>query len=108
MSPQGIEEMVPLEEVQRTVLTSCLPLEPVEIELGAALGYVLAADVHAHDDLPPFANTAMDGYAVRSGDTSGAPVELAVIGVLAAGSTTTRRVEPGTAFQIMTGAPMPT
>jgi len=99
--------MVPLEDVQRAVLASCLPLAAVEIGLGTALGHVLAADVHAPDDLPPFANTAMDGFAVRSGDTSGAPVELTVIGVLAAGSTTTSPVERGTAYQIMTGAPMP-
>ena len=107
MGPKGVEEMVPLEEVQRAVLASCSPLGPVELELGAAFGHVLAADVHAPGDLPPFANTAMDGFAVRSDDTAGAPVELEVIGVLAAGSTTSRPVEPGTAFQIMTGAPMP-
>jgi molybdopterin molybdotransferase len=107
VGPQGIEEMVPLEDVQRVVLASCLPLAPVEIGIDAALGHVLAADVHAPDDLPPFSNTAMDGYAVRSGDTSGVPVELEVIGVLAAGRATTRPLEPGTAYQIMTGAPMP-
>ena len=88
MGPKGVEEMVPLEEVQRAVLASCSPLGPVELELGAAFGHVLAADVHAPGDLPPFANTAMDGFAVRSDDTAGAPVELEVIGVLAAGSTT--------------------
>ena len=49
----------------------------------------------------------MDGYAVRSEDTAGAPVELSVIGVLAAGAAPERAVEPGTAIQIMTGAPMP-
>ncbi|MGA3352993.1 MAG: gephyrin-like molybdotransferase Glp [Acidimicrobiales bacterium] len=107
MGQEGVEEMVPLEDVQRTILTSCAPLAPVELRLGAALGHVLAADVHAPGDLPPFSNTAMDGYAVRADDTSGAPVELSVIGVLAAGTAPTRAVEAGTAIQIMTGAPIP-
>ncbi len=107
MGQEGVEKLVPLEEVQSTILNLCAALAPVELLLGAALGHVLAADVHAPGDLPPFANTAMDGYAVRSDDTSTAPVELSVIGVLAAGTAPTRAVESGTAIQIMTGAPIP-
>ena len=72
-----------------------------------ALGFVLAKDVYAAADLPPFANTAMDGYAVRADDTKGAPVELSVVGVLPAGTAPTQAVEPGTTVQIMTGAPIP-
>ena len=101
------EELVALEQVQRVILYSCRPLSPTEVELNDALGFVLAKDVHAVADLPPFANTAMDGYAVRAIDTEGAPVELSVIGVLAAGTAPTQAVEPGTTVQIMTGAPMP-
>ncbi|MGD0945123.1 MAG: gephyrin-like molybdotransferase Glp [Acidimicrobiales bacterium] len=107
MGQNGVEELVSLEEVQRTVLGSCLPLAPVEIGLAAALGHVLAADVRAPGDLPPFANSAMDGYAVRAADTSAAPVELSVIGVLPAGAVPTKGVEPATAVRIMTGAPIP-
>ncbi len=101
------EELVTLEHVQRVVLSSCMPLGPIDIGLSDALGFVLAEDVHAADDLPPFANSAMDGYAVRADDTNAAPVELSVIGVLPAGTAPTQVVEPGTAIQIMTGAPMP-
>ena len=107
MDRDSVEELAALEDVQRIVISSCPPLSPIEIELGDALGLVLAEDVHASDDLPPFANTAMDGYAVRADDTKAAPVELSVIGVLPAGSAPTRAVGPGTAVQIMTGAPIP-
>jgi molybdenum cofactor synthesis domain-containing protein len=101
------EGMVPLEDVQRVVLGSFSALMPLQIEISAALGLVLAADVRAPRDIPPFANTAMDGYAVRAGDTTAAPVELSVIGLLAAGTAPSDAVAPGTAIQIMTGAPMP-
>ena len=107
MDRESVEELVSLEDVQRIVLSSCLPLGSIEIGLGDALGSVLAGDVHAPEDLPPFANSAMDGYAVRADDTKAAPVELLVIGVLPAGTAPTQAVEPGTAVQIMTGAPMP-
>ncbi len=107
MDRDSVEELVALEDVQRVVLGSCPPLGPIEIGLSDALGFVLAEDVHAPGDLPPFANTAMDGYALRADDTRTAPVELSVIGVLPAGTAPTQAVEPGTAVQIMTGAPMP-
>jgi len=107
MDRDTVEELVALEDVQRVVLDSCPPLGPIEIGLSDALGFVLAEDVHASGDLPPFANTAMDGYALRADDTRTAPVELSVIGVLPAGTAPTQAVEPGTAVQIMTGAPIP-
>jgi molybdenum cofactor synthesis domain-containing protein len=76
-----------------------------------ALGLVLAADVVAGEPIPPFANTAMDGYAVRADDTAGAsetaPVTLAVVGELPAGRAPTIAVGPGEAIRIMTGAPIP-
>ncbi len=82
MDRDSVEQLVALEDVQRVVLSSCLPLAPIEIGLSDALGFVLAEDVHASDDLPPFANTAMDGYAVRATDTMAAPVELLFAPVL--------------------------
>ncbi len=82
-------------------------LDPVEIGLADALGLVVAADVHAREAVPPFANTAMDGYAVRAADTLAAPVELRVVGMLAAGAAPTTPVGDGEALRIMTGAPMP-
>ena len=107
MDQENLEQLVPLEEVQRIVLAACAPLDPIAVDPDGAFGLVLAEDVRAPEDLPPFANSAMDGYAVRSEDTAGAPVELSVIGVLAAGAAPERAVEPGTAIQIMTGAPVP-
>ena len=60
------------------------------------------------EDIPPFANTAVDGYAVRAGDLAAAPVELDVIGEVAAGAPPFAGVVgPGQAVRVMTGAPMP-
>ncbi len=76
-----------------------------------ALWRVLAEPVMSTTDLPPWDNSAMDGYAVRAGDLVEAgevtPVRLAVIGEVAAGGIATRAVEPGTAIRIATGAPLP-
>lgn len=102
------EPMRPLGEVQALVLERCRPLEVVEVGLGDALGCVLAEDAVVVEDVPPFANTAMDGYALRATETAGGPVELSVTGVLAAGSPPPAEpVGAGEALQIMTGAPMP-
>src|SRR6185437_1187953 len=76
-----------------------------------AIGQVIAEDIVSEIDIPPLDNTAMDGYAVRAADTSGAtevaPVTLRVIGELAAGYLFDGELQPGTAVRIMTGAPMP-
>jgi molybdenum cofactor synthesis domain-containing protein len=72
-----------------------------------ALGCVTADAVTAGEDVPPFANTAMDGFAVRAADTVSAPVQLEVVGTLAAGAAPERPVGPGQAVRIMTGAPIP-
>ncbi|MGH9053480.1 MAG: molybdopterin molybdotransferase MoeA [Acidimicrobiia bacterium] len=99
--------MKPLPEAQREVL-SAIPLLPeVEVPLGQALGLALAAPVTAPHDVPPFANSAMDGYAVRATDTADAPVTLEVVEDVAAGHLARGRVEEGAAIKIMTGAPIP-
>src|SRR5205807_1192613 len=76
-----------------------------------ALGLVLTEDIAATAPVPPFPNSAMDGYAVRAIDTAGAseagPVHLRIVGEAPAGYAPTQRVEPGTAVRIMTGAPVP-
>jgi molybdopterin molybdotransferase len=76
-----------------------------------AQGRVLSQEIASDVDIPPFDNSAMDGYAVRSSDVVRAnpssPVRLAVIGSVAAGYVTDLRVEPGTTIRIMTGAPLP-
>jgi molybdopterin molybdotransferase len=68
---------------------------------------VLARDVVAAEMVPPFANTAMDGYAVRAADVADAPVVLEVAGQIRAGQYPDRPLPPGQAVQVMTGAPVP-
>ncbi len=99
--------VTPLEDAQAFVLESCPPLEPVEVDRDAATGLVLAVQVIATEVVPPFDNTAVDGYAVRSEDVVNVPVELRVVGELAAGAAPTVGVSAGEAIRIMTGAPMP-
>ena len=102
-----VARVTPLEDAQAFVLESCPPLDPVEVDRRSAVGLVLAASVVATENVPPFDNTAVDGYAVRSADVADVPVELRVVGELAAGVAPTVAVGPGEAIRIMTGAPMP-
>ena len=99
--------MIPLEAMQRAVLASVEPLPVERIGVREVHGLVLAEDIVATHDVPPFPNSAMDGYAVRGGDVAAAPVTLAVIGEVRAGAMPDATVAPGTAIKIMTGAPMP-
>lgn len=103
--------MISLDEALEYVLKHFEPLEPEEMEILDALDRVLAEDVYSDMDIPPFDNSAMDGYAVRAANTieasPEAPATLQVIGDLAAGYTTDLVVEPDTAIRIMTGAPLP-
>lgn len=82
-------------------------LDAVTLPIADLDGFVLAEDVTAAEDVPPFPNTAVDGYAVRAVDVAQPPVELLVIGEIAAGAPPSHTVLPGTAVRIMTGAPMP-
>jgi molybdopterin molybdotransferase len=99
--------MIPLDEAQAFVYGLCRPLPPVELPLDDALGCVLSDRVVATEQVPSFANSSMDGYAVRADDTSGAPVRLRVIGSIMAGHPLEQTVGPGQAARIMTGAPLP-
>ncbi len=103
--------MIPVEQAIQTILATVHPLEPVSVPLHEALGRVLAEDVAALDDLPPFDNSAMDGFAVRVADLEGAsaerPVELAIASEVAAGTPAEQAVPAGAAVRIMTGAPTP-
>ncbi len=99
--------MKPLAEAQRRVLEAMTPLPIQEVPLDAALGLVLAEPADAPHDVPPFANAAMDGFAVRAADLTAAPVELVIVEDVPAGSVPTRQVLAGQATRIMTGASMP-
>src|SRR5919107_1269464 len=76
-------DLVPFAEARASVLERLRPLPVREVGLGDALGSVLAADVAAAEDLPPFANSAMDGFAVRGADLAGAAEDPAAVGMLA-------------------------
>ena len=93
------------------ILAAIRPLTPRELSLEDADGGVLAEDITAQWPLPPFDNSAMDGYAVRAADLAAAtaehPVTLPVTGEVAAGDTREHQVAPGSCLRIMTGAPMP-
>ena len=99
--------MIPLAEARRYVLDRVTALPARRVGLDEALGLVLAEPVASTEAVPAFANTAMDGFALRASDTAGAPVELEVVGTVAAGDTGDVQVGSGQAVRIMTGAPMP-
>ena len=112
-APRSIlpDDMISVEEARTRILEVFDVLPAVETPLDDALGLVLAQDVVAGFDIPPLANTSMDGYAVRAEDTTGAayaaPRTLRVIGYLAAGGVFDGAVARGEAVRIMTGAPIP-
>jgi molybdopterin molybdotransferase len=99
--------MTPLSLVRDMVLARCAVKTPVTLSRAEAAGLILANDVVASEQVPPFANTAVDGYAVQSADVAQAPVVLEVVGELAAGGVPSVAVTQGTAIRIMTGAPIP-
>ena len=99
--------MISLEEARSYVMERVVPLPAVRVPIENALGSVLAEAVVSNEDIPSFPNSAMDGFAVRSADTTAAPVTLDVIGIINAGADGMLNVEAGQAVRIMTGAPMP-
>ncbi len=103
--------LLSLEEARAQMLNGLEPLAAEEVAVADALGRVLASDLVSGTTLPPWDNSAMDGFAVRAADVAGAregtPVRLRVIGESAAGALPVLRVEPGTALRILTGAPVP-
>jgi molybdopterin molybdotransferase len=103
--------MISVDDALDTILQRFEPLEPEMVDVLQGLGRTLAEDTFSDVDIPPFDNSAMDGYAIRAVDTRDATREnaarLRVVANLAAGHTTDAVVEPGTAIRIMTGAPLP-
>ena len=99
--------MRPLEEARRDVLAAVPAMPSSTVSLSDALGRVTSRQVVAGHLVPPFANSAMDGFAVRAGDLTSIPVELSVVEDVPAGSVPTRAVGSGEPTRIMTGAPMP-
>jgi molybdopterin molybdotransferase len=108
---RGFAERADVEEVDAFLAGHTLTLVPEAVGLGECVGRVLAEDVVAQVDVPGFARSAMDGYAVRGEDTFGAsaydPVSLEVLGETLPGRRFDGRVAKGQAVRVMTGAPIP-
>ncbi|MCY3966963.1 MAG: molybdopterin molybdenumtransferase MoeA, partial [bacterium] len=96
--------MIPLTEAQNKVLAGCKVLPEAVVSITQACGLVTAETVVAPELVPPFDNTAMDGFAVRSQDVAKAPVTLAIAGTVSAGAAPSCEVGQGEAVRIMTGA----
>ena len=103
--------MNPLEEARTRINRDIEVLPASEVPIVEARGLVLSETVSASEAIPPFANTAMDGFAVRAKDTRGAseeePIVLPVAATIPAGGVAPRALGPGEAMRIMTGAPIP-
>ncbi|MEL7674205.1 MAG: molybdopterin molybdenumtransferase MoeA, partial [Chloroflexota bacterium] len=104
-------ELLNVDDVIARILRDMLPLPTDPVPLLEALGRALAEDVHAGQDVPAFASSAMDGYAVRAADVAGAsherPARLRVVADIPAGVQPDMQLGPGEAARIMTGAPLP-
>ena len=103
--------MLRVEEASDRILAEIRTLDAEAVPLRAALGRVCAEDIVATVTMPPWSNSSMDGYAVRSADITpvmkGEPVTLRVVGTIAAGETAPKALKRGQAMRIMTGAPVP-
>ena len=103
--------MLSTEEALRTMLECAERLRPVEVPLDEAAGLILADDIEARGSVPPFTNSAMDGFAVQASDivsaTTERPVRLRILEDVPAGKVAAGSVAAGTTMRIMTGAPIP-
>lgn len=103
--------MISVDEAQKLILDSAQPQGTERVFLLDAVGRTLAEDIYARRDQPPWDNSAMDGYAVRWEDikaaSSSRPVSLKIVEEIPAGCLPQRKIQPGEAARIMTGAPLP-
>lgn len=100
-------EHLHVSEAQRVIFESVEKMGVETVRLERALGRVLAGDILANRDLPPYAVSAMDGFAVRSADLADAPVTLEIVEDIKAGDMPAKTVMQGQCARIMTGAPVP-
>src|SRR5688572_24879782 len=99
--------MIPVAKAARIVRQITGTLGTETVALPKAVGRVLAEDIRADSDLPPFNRSQMDGFALRAKDIVSVPVTLEIAGEAAAGHGWHNRLRPGEAVRIMTGAPVP-
>ena len=103
--------MIPVEEARERILSRIASRGTERVDLPQAWQRVLSEDLVAARDIPPWPNSSMDGYALRSADTDAAtadvPAKLTLAGRVPAGSVAERPLRAGEAFRIFTGAPLP-
>jgi molybdenum cofactor synthesis domain-containing protein len=99
--------MIPISQAIEIVLQHTPKLVSEEVALPGAVNRILAADIIADTDLPPFDRAQMDGYAVRAADVANTPAQLRIVGESAAGAGWHHEMRSGEAVRIMTGAPVP-
>jgi molybdopterin molybdotransferase len=99
--------MITIAEARQFVLAHSPRLEPLELDVEGSSGLVLAHPIFAGENVPSFANSAVDGFALRAADAFEPNVRLAVVFTIRAGQTQGSALRPGEAARIMTGAPLP-
>lgn len=99
--------MIPISEAIQIVKTQTSQLSTEEVAIDQSRGRILAEDIIADTDLPPFDRAQMDGYAVRASDVANVPAQLRIVGESAAGAGWHHEMKDGEAVRIMTGAPVP-
>ena len=110
-NPNFSENMLSVEEARENILNMMFILNTEYLPISDCLGHVLSEDISSIIHVPPWNNSAMDGFAVIANDTKSAsentPVKLTVIDSVYAGDMPSSNVSPNTAIRIMTGAPVP-
>jgi molybdopterin molybdotransferase len=99
--------VIALDEVRQLVCDGLVPLPSMELPVADALGCVAARELIAREPVPGFTNSSMDGFALRSSDTTSGSARLKVIATVLAGDVATTTVGDGQAMRVMTGAPLP-
>jgi molybdopterin molybdotransferase len=103
-----LKSMIPIAEAIKLIEQNVSELGSETVPIGQVVGRILAEDIVADMDLPPFDRSQMDGFAVRSDDVKNAPVDLRIVGESSAGNGWHHEMNAGEAVRIMTGAPVPT
>lgn len=99
--------MIDLKDAQKIVLDSIARLDVIEAPLSQCDGLATATPIYASESIPPFDNTAVDGFALRHDDVEKGIREYTILGTIAAGSSVTSEMPSGSTYRIMTGAPLP-
>jgi molybdopterin molybdotransferase len=102
-----LPELLSVQEAKKIILAAFEPLNAVSVELPHAANLILAEDIHATTDLPPFSNSSMDGFAVIASDLKNTPARLKIIADIPAGVYPEVTIRHGQTARVMTGSPIP-